>query len=1069
MISVVNATVASIFAGKNMISVLIQRKEVKKMSGRYTFNPGFMSDEQSIEGFLVRISEFQRILAAFESTDGEDGERLILIGPRGAGKTTMCRRVLAEVHTSMFLRDRWEPVFLSEESYTVTTPGELLLECLFQLSQQPHWSNAEAAYVEARGLSDEAELHDYCLQFFRREVRANKKRFLIIVENLHMIVRDQLSGDPEELVRLLSDTGLFGVLATAVEQTGEENADTLPYGFTLIPLRPLSLEECQTLWNGLTGLNPDKKRLRPLQILTGGSPRLIHILAEFMHTPSLSDLMDNLNRLIDQNTEYFKNQLDLLPSGERKVFVTLLEAWDPSSAKHVAAGARVPVNLASAALNRLSERGMVEKTPGSGRSILYHASERLFNIYYLMRRRTHPSERVRALVTFMTQYYDQKELVDTTTKLALEACRIEPSQRGDHHSLFSAISKGLSETAREEMLKKAPQDFIESLQRDEYVQRFSPNKDSKQSGPPKRNDYSIALQAGRSALSEGNYTDAEVHIQRAMSLRPKAIQPWILKALTSLFTEDHEAAIAAAATAVEMKPSDMAAHSMLGTTLAAAGRDAEAEIALLKSIEINPEALRAIIELAKLREKQDRKDESAELYRRASSIGELPDADAARFARLLMRTSRFDEAERVLRQATQRSNDQRSATRLLAELLHGQSRNSEALEILEIAARNSDQWEAWADYSAFLLDAEDDAEAAEEAIKKALSNNVSSPVLYWILARAMEASGSEHTAIAEVAHKCLQAHMNETSAWIFAGQIFELIDQDDQAEAVYRDALASEQDEKEQAWLFLGRLLSQHTGRAEEAEQALRSAVEISGRSHCGPFKDLAELLVHRGNDTQAYSLVKEALEINKRCFCSLLLKSQIDIRNQNIDSAVELLRRAIEINPHSIHAITELASIVQSDEAVQLIEKANDIASGHPLVLLARGRLQERSLPDRLNDIQRAIEIDSDLAEGKLALAELHSLLDDDEKVASLMSEVLAAVRHRMELIPSFVDSAIEIVGHDKAHIMEQVLAGPGGGLFEPLLVALQMLRGDNPVIAKEVEDVAFDIFERIKGRNGT
>ena len=35
--------------------------------------------------------------------------------------------------------------------------------------------------------------------------------------------------------------------------------------------------------------------------------------------------------------------------------------------------------------------------------------------------------------------------------------------------------------------------------------------------------------------------------------------------------------------------------------LAAAGRDAEAEIALERSIELNPEAMRAIIELAKLR------------------------------------------------------------------------------------------------------------------------------------------------------------------------------------------------------------------------------------------------------------------------------------------------------------------------------------------------------------------------------------------------------------------------------------------------------------------------------------
>ena len=37
-------------------------------------------------------------------------------------------------------------------------------------------------------------------------------------------------------------------------------------------------------------------------------------------------------------------------------------------------------------LSRLAERGAVVKSPGSGKSVLYSASERLFNIYYLMRR-----------------------------------------------------------------------------------------------------------------------------------------------------------------------------------------------------------------------------------------------------------------------------------------------------------------------------------------------------------------------------------------------------------------------------------------------------------------------------------------------------------------------------------------------------------------------------------------------------------------------------------------------------------------------------------------------------------
>lgn len=97
------------------------------------------------------------------------------------------------------------------------------------------------------------------------------------------------------------------------------------------------------------------------------------------------------------------------------------------------------VNTAATMLLRLAERGAVIKSAGTGKSALYSASERLFNIYYLMRRRSHPSDRVRALVSFMTDYYDRDELIDTATTLAREACSVRPDSRMDYHAFYDAI------------------------------------------------------------------------------------------------------------------------------------------------------------------------------------------------------------------------------------------------------------------------------------------------------------------------------------------------------------------------------------------------------------------------------------------------------------------------------------------------------------------------------------------------------------------------------------------------------------------------------------------------------
>jgi hypothetical protein len=114
-------------------------------------------------------------------------------------------------------------------------------------------------------------------------------------------------------------------------------------------------------------------------------------------------------------------------------------------------------------LSRLAERGSVVKSPGSGKSVLYSASERLFNIYYLMRRRSHPSSRVRALVSFMTDYYDRDELIDTATTLAREACSVRPDSRMDYHAFYDAILARTTTPVRTSILERTPPDFLTSF------------------------------------------------------------------------------------------------------------------------------------------------------------------------------------------------------------------------------------------------------------------------------------------------------------------------------------------------------------------------------------------------------------------------------------------------------------------------------------------------------------------------------------------------------------------------------------------------------------------------------
>ena len=244
----------------------------------YKFNPAFQSDDEAVSNFIVRQPELAETLTILRGETA--APRVILVAPRGAGKTTLCRRVLAEIRTDETLHALWQPIFLGEESYTVTTPGEFFLECLFYLADDAGDANLKARHREAVTIADETILLQRCLEILREVAAAAGKRLLVVVENFHMLLNDQIGSDRSILLTALADDSLFGVLATSVAQSTDECSGRPLDGYRILPLRPLTLEECHALWASLTTHDVPRARIRPLQILTGGSPRLIHILAD---------------------------------------------------------------------------------------------------------------------------------------------------------------------------------------------------------------------------------------------------------------------------------------------------------------------------------------------------------------------------------------------------------------------------------------------------------------------------------------------------------------------------------------------------------------------------------------------------------------------------------------------------------------------------------------------------------------------------------------------------------------------------------------------------------------------
>lgn len=1012
--------------------------------------------------FVVRQAELSTILDIFQAK--EPPPRALIMAPRGAGKTTLCRRVLAEIRTTLALAKAWQPIFLGEESYTVTTPGEFFLECLFHLADQTSEAALKAQHDDAATMSDEGSLKRECLAALRGYAVREGKRLLVIVENFHILINDQISSGAAELIALLSDATLFGVLATSVSQTSAENDDARLAGFKKLPLHPLSLDECHALWTALTEQEVPKTRIRPLQILTGGSPRLIHILAEFMRTPSLRDLMDNLNLLIDQNTEYFKSQLDALPAVERKVFASLLDAWDPSTAKQIAEAARVNINTASAMLGRLSDRGAVLREPGRGRTILYFAAERLFNIYYLMRRRSHPSSRVRALVAFMTEYYDRDELVDTTAKLVREACLVDPASRSDYHWAFDAILTVQPEAVRTRILAQTPADFMRSFRDDTSLSKNRLSEIVEVSPPhPETAENAIdkILEDAQAAFEDELIDEANDLIEKAIALDPSSAGPYMRRAMIAIHEGDLERAIADASEAVSREESAMT-FGLLGIFQSLAVDNCEAERALLRALDFDPEFSMALTELANIYERA--KDDAAAIgfYRRAAASGELSDAAASRFAQLLMRHHENVEAEAVLRRAIDAAKPRVESRRTLVDLLHDSDRTDEAVTLLREAAVSTDDWLAWADLGSFLISIGEAPQEAEAALSTAIERGANSPFVYRMLARSLRSTARDTEAANDVGDELVKRHGTEAWAWLGAGDIFLDGGFVDRAEAAFRRATTL--DDGDYARIRLAKFIIDQSNGSTDVDAVVESAIESAHRlGICGPMKDLAELLIHRGDDERAILLLEEALNQNDQCACSYVMRGDVAARRGDSEIAMSAYNRALDLNGDDVAALTGLARISPAQDAEDLISRAINADPSDPRCLLARATLSNRKLSSRIDDVSEALDRDPELTEARLILSPLEARRGDMQAALEHFAMALPDLDSHRELIPAFVNVALDLARRGLAGQVGEILASESGRTVEPLAVALMLARGETPPVAKEILEVARDIAARL------
>ena len=429
------------------------------------YNPGFLTDDELVASFCVRTAEFEMLVEVLRECTGPSNPHQIVIGPRGSGKTILLLRVAAEVRRDAELAAGFFPVVFAEESYEVGTAGEFWLECLSHLAvQAPRREDGpdlQRTFEALRTVRDDRELADRCLGALLDFSDREDKRLVLMVENLNMLFRDMADADAGwRLRKVLQTEPRIVLLASATSRFDEidDPKHALYDLFSVRTLRPLDTSECATLWEAVAGRCPQRGTIRSIEILTGGSPRLVTIVARFGAELSFRKLMASLLDLIDDHTEYFKSHLEVLPAQERRVYLSLATLWKPATTREISDQARMETSQCSAQLTRLIGRGVVQSAGGTARRKQYYLTERLYNIYYLLRRGRRADRLVEALIHFMESYYSPSELKDIGVRIIREVEGFgEEMQSLSRAALAQLMELPAMATHREELLAIIPE------------------------------------------------------------------------------------------------------------------------------------------------------------------------------------------------------------------------------------------------------------------------------------------------------------------------------------------------------------------------------------------------------------------------------------------------------------------------------------------------------------------------------------------------------------------------------------------------------------------------------------
>jgi DNA polymerase III delta prime subunit len=363
------------------------------MSGRpyiSAYTPSNTDPELLKRIFVQREKLFERIVDRLSrSMTTGDKHHILLVGPRGSGKTHLVSLAVWELQAKQELADAMRIAWLGEDD-SFTGLIHLAFGIASQLAKVYPKEFPADFKTSVRGLSPD----DAALAVLQSTIKhLGKRNLLLVTENMDQTFHSLGDSGQKKWRAFLQETRKIATLASAQQLfAGVSDRNEAFFGFFDIQhLKPLSVEEAAELISRISSeqskpelvryLNSaeGRFRIRALHYLAGGNHRMYVLLAEFLTKDTLEELVAAFENLAHDMTPYFQERVRSLPDQQRQLVQCLCDAEGALTVKEIAGETFIDERICSKQLGNLKTKGYV-RSEKRGKESYYDMAEPLMRL-----------------------------------------------------------------------------------------------------------------------------------------------------------------------------------------------------------------------------------------------------------------------------------------------------------------------------------------------------------------------------------------------------------------------------------------------------------------------------------------------------------------------------------------------------------------------------------------------------------------------------------------------------------------------------------------------------------------